>query len=99
MVSHVAALSRRGDDTSDSVAAQRSPERTRLQRRDMDGVNRQPASLEVIRNHDCSPDHRLRGLEYALWLKDPLSLYGSNAQLAPGYEDPRGESEKTVKAL
>ena len=48
---------------------------------------------------DCSPDHRLRGLEYALWLKDPLSLYGSNAQLAPGYEDPRGEAAKTVKAL
>lgn len=48
---------------------------------------------------DCSPDHRLRGLEYALWLRDPLSLYGSNAQLAPGYENPRGEAAKTVKAL
>ncbi len=48
---------------------------------------------------DCSPDHRLRGLEYALWLRDPLSLYGSNAQLAPGYEDPPGATAKSVKAL
>jgi hypothetical protein len=48
---------------------------------------------------DCSPDHRLRGLEYALWLRDPLSLYGSNAQLAPGYTDPRGEAARTVRAL
>jgi WYL domain len=40
---------------------------------------------------DCSPDHRLKGLEYALWLRDPLALYGStNAQLAPGYVDPKG---------
>lgn len=39
---------------------------------------------------DCSTDHHLRGLEYALWLRDPLALYGaSNAQLAPGYQDPR----------
>jgi len=29
-------------------------------------------------NVDCSPDHRLQGLEYALWLQDPLSLYGSS---------------------
>lgn len=43
---------------------------------------------------DCSPDHSLSGPEYALWLKDPLALYGaSNAQLAPGYQDPRGDSE------
>lgn len=48
---------------------------------------------------DCSPDHRLRRLEYALWLRDPLSLYGSSAQLAPGYEGPRREMAKTVKAL
>lgn len=41
-------------------------------------------------NVDCSPDHRLRGPEYALWLRDPLALYGaSNAILAPGYRDPR----------
>lgn len=47
---------------------------------------------------DCSDDHHLRGLEYALWLRDPLALYGaSNAQLAPGYQDPR--SEREIKAL
>lgn len=47
---------------------------------------------------DCSKDHHLRGLEYALWLRDPLVLYGaSNAQLAPGYQDPR--SDRKVKAL
>lgn len=39
---------------------------------------------------DCSPDHRMRGREFALWLRDPLSLYGAeNAHLAPGYVDPR----------
>jgi WYL domain len=43
---------------------------------------------------DCSADHHLRGLEYALWLRDPLLLYGaSNAQLAPGYNDPRSDRE------
>lgn len=42
---------------------------------------------------DCSPDHSLRGLEYALWLADPLALYGaSSASLAPGYKDPRQAS-------
>ncbi|MES2838867.1 MAG: WYL domain-containing protein [Pseudomonadota bacterium] len=47
---------------------------------------------------DCSSDHRLRGLEYALWLRDPLSLYGaSNAQLAPGYKDPK--STREIKAM
>jgi len=47
---------------------------------------------------DCSIDHSLRGLEYALWLRDPLALYGaSNAQLAPGYKDPR--SDREIKAL
>lgn len=41
-------------------------------------------------NVDCSPDHRLQGLEYALWLQDPLSLYGSsNATIAPGYHPPK----------
>lgn len=41
-------------------------------------------------NVDCSPDHHLQGLEYALWLQDPLSLYGStNATIAPGYQLPR----------
>lgn len=35
---------------------------------------------------DCSPDHRLQGPEYRLWLKDHLSLYGvETAVLAPGY--------------
>ena len=47
---------------------------------------------------DCSPDHCLRGLEFALWLRDPLALYGaSNAQLAPGYQDPR--SARSIKAM
>ncbi|WP_036661257.1 WYL domain-containing protein [Pandoraea sp. SD6-2] len=50
---------------------------------------------------DCSPDHRLEGLEYALWLRDPLALYGaSNANLAPGYVDPRSVTEtKPIKAM
>lgn len=35
---------------------------------------------------DCSVDHRLRGPEFRLWLKDHLALYGvKNAVLAPGY--------------
>lgn len=38
---------------------------------------------------DCSADHRLRGPEYRLWLKDHLALYGvKNALLAPGYRSP-----------
>jgi hypothetical protein len=38
---------------------------------------------------DCSPDHRLEGEEFRLWLRNPLSLYGvSTAKLAPGYQDP-----------
>ena len=50
---------------------------------------------------DCSPDHSLEGLEYALWLKDPLALYGaSNARLAPGYRDPRPDAPSDpIKAL
>lgn len=40
-------------------------------------------------NVDCSPDHSLRGPEYALCLTDPLVLYGAaNALLAPGYQAP-----------
>jgi len=40
-------------------------------------------------NVDCSPDHSLKGPEIALWLSDPLALYGAtNARLAPGYVDP-----------
>ena len=35
---------------------------------------------------DCLPYHCLRGLEYWLWLKDHLAIYGvKNAVLAPGY--------------
>lgn len=43
---------------------------------------------------DCSPDHRLRGPEYRLWLKDHLALYGvKNALLAPGYAtSPKAEA-------
>lgn len=41
---------------------------------------------------DCSPDHELPPRDYALWLRDPLSLYGSKAELAPGYVDPRGQN-------
>lgn len=42
---------------------------------------------------DCSPDHSLTGKEYALWLKDPLVLYGANnALVAPGYRDPKTTS-------
>src|SRR5690606_9937518 len=50
---------------------------------------------------DCSPDHSLEGLEYALWLKDPLALYGArNARLAPGYRDPRPDTSRgPIKAL
>lgn len=40
-------------------------------------------------NVDCSPDRSLKGLEYALCLEDPLSLYGAEtAVLAPGYRLP-----------
>jgi hypothetical protein len=39
---------------------------------------------------DCTPDHSLCGKEFALWLQDPLALYGAeNAVVAPGYQDPR----------
>ncbi len=45
-------------------------------------------------NVDCSPDHSLSGPEFALWLADPLALYGaSSASLAPGYVDPRKRDE------
>lgn len=44
---------------------------------------------------DCSPDHRLRGKEYALWLRDPLVLYGaSNAIVAPGYQPPGTQPDR-----
>lgn len=48
-------------------------------------------------NVDCSPDHSLRGPEYALGLVDPLVLYGAaNALLAPGYRPP-GPANPTDK--
>lgn len=38
---------------------------------------------------DCSPDHSEPWYEHALWLRDPLALYGSDsAKLAPGYVNP-----------
>lgn len=38
---------------------------------------------------DCSPDHRLQGAEYSLWLRDSLALYGvESAAIAPGYVPP-----------
>lgn len=38
---------------------------------------------------DCSPEHSLNPVEFALWLPDSLSLYGSgSAKLAPGYVSP-----------
>jgi hypothetical protein len=49
-------------------------------------------------NVDCSPDHNLKGIEYALWVRDPLALYGANsAQLAPGYREPG--TDRPIKAL
>lgn len=47
-------------------------------------------------NVDCSPDHSLSGVEYSLWLPEPLALYGvSNAAVAPGYVFP---SQSTTKS-
>jgi hypothetical protein len=37
-------------------------------------------------NVDCSPDHRLEGNEYQLWLKNRETLYGvETLGIAPGY--------------
>jgi hypothetical protein len=48
-------------------------------------------------NVDCSPDHKLAGPEYALWLRDPLSLYGAEtALLAPGYQHPHGSPFRSI---
>lgn len=39
---------------------------------------------------DCSPDHSQHWYEHALWLKESLTLYGSDsARLAPGHENPK----------
>lgn len=48
---------------------------------------------------DCSPDHRLPHRDFPLWLREPLDLYGSEAELAPGYVDPRGESANKIHAI
>ena len=38
---------------------------------------------------DCSADHKLKGPEYRLWLRNHLALYSvKSAILAPGYESP-----------
>lgn len=40
-------------------------------------------------NVDCTDDHRLKGPEYQLWLRNPQALYGVvNLTIAPGYEPP-----------
>lgn len=37
-------------------------------------------------NVDCSPDHRLEGSEYQLWLRNRETLYGvETLEIAPGY--------------
>lgn len=48
---------------------------------------------------DCSGDHRMVGPEYALWLRDPLTLYGAEtALLAPGYQKPRNSPHPNTPA-
>ncbi|WP_257010836.1 MULTISPECIES: helix-turn-helix transcriptional regulator [Burkholderia cepacia complex] len=40
-------------------------------------------------NVDCSPDHKLAGNEYQLWLRNRETLYGvETLEIAPGYNDP-----------
>ncbi|MBN8754323.1 MULTISPECIES: WYL domain-containing protein [Variovorax] len=48
---------------------------------------------------DCSPDHSLAARDFPLWLKEPLDLYGSEAELAPGYVDPRAGNGKKIRAM
>lgn len=49
---------------------------------------------------DCSPNHELSPREFPLWLPDPFALYGANnAQLAPGYVDPKELTKTAIKAL
>lgn len=53
---------------------------------------RAPTAGYLLRlwNVDCSPDHSLKGKEYALCLRDPLVLHAAeSALLAPGYVDQR----------
>lgn len=45
-------------------------------------------------NVDVSPDHRMRGHEYQLWLRNSPALYGvQNLSLAPGYVIDAGKNE------
>lgn len=49
---------------------------------------------------DCSPDHKLPSREFPLWLPDPFALYGANnAQLAPGWVDPKTLTKTGIKAM
>lgn len=49
---------------------------------------------------DCSPNHELSPREFPLWLPDPFAIYGANnAQLAPGYVDPKQQTKTAIKAL
>lgn len=49
---------------------------------------------------DCSPDHSCDPREFPLWLPDPFALYGANnAQLAPGYVDPKELTKTSIRAL
>lgn len=49
---------------------------------------------------DCSPDHQLSPRDYPLWMPDPFALYGAdNAQIAPGYVDPKQLTTTAIKAL
>lgn len=48
---------------------------------------------------DCSADHHMKGPSFALWLRDPLSLYGSNAELAPGYGKLGTDPEESRRTL
>lgn len=49
---------------------------------------------------DCSPDHSCDPREFPLWLPDPFALYGANnAQLAPGYVDPKELTKTSIRAM
>ncbi|MDF1484171.1 MAG: WYL domain-containing protein [Alcaligenaceae bacterium] len=48
---------------------------------------------------DCSKDHHIKDVDFALWLRDPLQLYGAEADLAPGYEDPRPGHHNLIRAM
>ena len=76
--------------------AQQRPEVAKLDYQMPDGVLRVSVRAANVGymlrlwSVDCSPDHKLEGPEYTLWLRDPLVLYGADsAHLAPGYEPPQ----------